>query len=108
MMANELARLGVAVELQLVYLQKFFGLKYITADQRKQMAAEVETRLTEIWNAVLNLDAKNAKGYVGLAHQYYRAGDAKSAVDLAERGIGGLGATPLLVACRASYICLAA
>jgi tetratricopeptide (TPR) repeat protein len=105
--ANELARLGVSVEQQLVHAQKFFVLKYITPEQRKQMAEEVESRLTEIWNAVLKLDAKNAKGYVGLAHQHYRAGDAKAAVDLADRGIAACGKTPLLVACRAKYLCLA-
>jgi tetratricopeptide (TPR) repeat protein len=105
--ANDLARLGVSVELQLVYLQKFAVLKYIRPEDQKAMADEVEQRLTEIWNAVLKLDPKNPKGYVGLAHQRLRAGDPKTAIEIADRGIDACGKTPLLVACRARYLCAA-
>lgn len=105
--ANDLARLGVSVEQQLIYLQKFVYLKYIKPDDGKAMAAEVESRLTEIWNGVLRVDPKNPKGYVGLAHQHYRAGNAIAAVELADRGIAACGTSPLLVACRAKYLCAA-
>src|SRR5439155_1155776 len=105
--AVDMAKLGMSVESQLVYLKKFVHLKYITEDQQKAMAAEVETRLTEIWNTVLTLDKKNPTGYLGLAHQRYRAGDPIGAVEHTDRGIAACGTTPLLVAFRARYLCTA-
>ena len=105
--ANDLARLGVSVEQQIVYLVKFALLKYISSEQQQTMAAEVESRLTEIWNAVLKLDPKNPKGYMGLGHVRLRAGEPLAAVEIANRGIEACGKTPLLVACRARYLCAA-
>jgi tetratricopeptide (TPR) repeat protein len=107
MTASELARLGVSVEQQLIYLQKFAALKYITADDRKAMAVEVEQRLTEIWNAVLQLDPKNDKAFVGLGHIRLRAGEPMAAVEIADRGIAQCGETRWLVAARARYLCAA-
>jgi tetratricopeptide (TPR) repeat protein len=105
--AADLARLGMSVESQLVYLQKFARLKYITEEKRIEDAAEVEGRLTEIWNEVLARDKTNPTGYLGLAHQRYRAGDPAGAVGQTNRGIEACGETPLLVAFKARYLCLA-
>jgi tetratricopeptide (TPR) repeat protein len=87
------------MESQPLILQEFLRRRLVTADEYKQMSAEVEVRIKEVWGRVMQGDPRNPFGYVGLAYSKHRSGDTQGGLEVAVKGLDVCGSpTELIVA----------
>jgi len=100
-----LIRLGEIQETQLeTHLRQMVKAKLITPDEYRQLAAEIEQRLTMIWSRVRQAEPKNPFGFVGPAMQRARAGQWRDAQAILDDGLAACGPRPELIEKKAELL----
>ena len=82
-----LADLGEVQERNVIVLKAFEQRGRLPEDECRAKAAEVEERVREIWDKVLERDAKSSRAYVGLAYSRARQGQTTEGIRLLSRGL---------------------
>jgi tetratricopeptide (TPR) repeat protein len=92
-----LLTVGQAQQNHIECLQTFLRKRLVSPDEFNGLAIDLLGRQKALWEEVLRRDAKNSRGYIGLALYYSWIGNHPAAEVVLTRGLKECGAAPDLV-----------